>query len=1193
MTTPSPNRSRSSEKNPKKAGQTAGHPSFQQFKLISVDFKEAALDSPSFRASVNHLDTQVDNIEKWLLAIISTVGKFPRYVKELKTFSDSFLEHLSPTFLQDGLIEQEYTVQSLQTVTEGMHKLWDMALSVLMVTPGPTNMLRMVLKNEIQQYKQLRAKFESLQQKYDRYLSIYQSTPKIKDPSIVMEDAYQLYEVRREYIHVCIDLSVELTNLGHTLDRMFVSLTTELWQSKHQAFEKFIHSTKYFQASMQKVNRIKSWCDSNDLASEKLSRDMNAARVQVENSTSLQFQPSNNLNDYRASLINNSILADIDEQALEKHGYLFMKTWRGGSTKPTWVRRWAFIKCGVFGLLNLSPSNNFVQESDKIGLLVCNVKFAAYEERRYCFEIKTVDSTFLFQCETVLELKSWLKVFQNEKERVLSSKNEHGSNLLAIASGRYPPILKELASTVNTKTDKQLTSGRIVNNMGQVIASSRLSAHIEKNERDFQKHVYYELLQIRPPFITDSTKSAILAYSLVEPTAMPTALTANIWGSINWGLYYLHDATRENATVLDRKSEVTPPEPSSSGGSESGVDVDYPPNYPKAMYPKDIQMRALFETAVEPNEPCLISFRSIWSPNSRQELGGRCFLTEKHIYIYMNALGFVALFKGRVDQLVSVESVSQSDYDILRIYNMNGVIKMKLFLDDAVALKRKITYLIENNIKDTPDTKTVVIDRILEIDTQRKLESLKAEQSLLNKEPFPSVDSSPQSVETISPDKVSSEQMNVDFSKESTYISSHTYNLPAKAIFHILLGDDSILFRELSPIARLQSVSKKSWNTDPQGKLFRKFNATVTYYTRKRAVIQFQQRIDEMRNDEYYTFTHSKSKFKLLIGSPFGIKYRVVIISMGKQKSRVFIYGAPEFEGKSPVLWLTKAICSQFTQSDVRSLHRAIGDAEKAIGTHGQVVKAIYMYGKLTRSTYAEDTPDVEATYFGLLSALRLVFHRAMLLLLRFSALFIHFLANAIITLIKGIRMNQFIIILLVGSGLLNLCMLGKTTQSYWHARRVSKIASEFLASDPWVLQRAVYIKDTEDMLQVIRTPESMNDSRCFDMFKKTSFSLNHERYPQWNAEYGDADTREVARNLKKSLQEIGIKRNELLVNLKMLNSMEEEIAQGEWKNWLLSEIQRCEYVMESDMEVNDEGVDQIIEYCRGCTSELQHLSLL
>ena len=63
-----------------------------------------------------------------------------------------------------------------------------------------------------------------------------------------------------------------------------------------------------------------------------------------------------------------------------------------------------------------------------------------------------------------------------------------------------------------------------------------------------------------------------------------------------------------------------------------GVDKVYPEFYPNELVNLDIQMKALFQTVVEPGEYLVLSFSCVWSPNSKQELSGRCFITNRHVY---------------------------------------------------------------------------------------------------------------------------------------------------------------------------------------------------------------------------------------------------------------------------------------------------------------------------------------------------------------------------------------------------------------------------------------------------------------------------------------------------------------------------------------------------------------------------------
>lgn len=168
---------------PMKSGRMKQNPKHQilrQFKLISVNFKEAALDSPSFRASINHLDVQLMNIEQWLLAISSSLKKMPRYIKEVETFCDSFLEYLFPSFLQDGFIDQEYSSQALQATLAGLKQIWGQSLFALTINPTVLNELNQFRTVNVAKYRELRRKFDMSQRKYDRYVNVYSSSTKSK-----------------------------------------------------------------------------------------------------------------------------------------------------------------------------------------------------------------------------------------------------------------------------------------------------------------------------------------------------------------------------------------------------------------------------------------------------------------------------------------------------------------------------------------------------------------------------------------------------------------------------------------------------------------------------------------------------------------------------------------------------------------------------------------------------------------------------------------------------------------------------------------------------------------------------------------------------------------------------------------------------------------------------------------------------
>lgn len=68
--------SQSDEQSEKKKNKQSGTWNINAPCLITaVLYKEAALDSPSFRASMNHLDTQMNYVERWLESFIKSLNK--------------------------------------------------------------------------------------------------------------------------------------------------------------------------------------------------------------------------------------------------------------------------------------------------------------------------------------------------------------------------------------------------------------------------------------------------------------------------------------------------------------------------------------------------------------------------------------------------------------------------------------------------------------------------------------------------------------------------------------------------------------------------------------------------------------------------------------------------------------------------------------------------------------------------------------------------------------------------------------------------------------------------------------------------------------------------------------------------------------------------------------------------------------
>ncbi|KAI5307062.1 hypothetical protein KEM56_005118 [Ascosphaera pollenicola] len=100
--------------------------------LIPVGLKEAALDSPTFRASVVHFSDQVDIVERWLDGYVKSTSKLTAELSTLESLTGSFLSSIScPPNLSEAVVDYDYTLLGIKLYEESARAYWSSVLSSL------------------------------------------------------------------------------------------------------------------------------------------------------------------------------------------------------------------------------------------------------------------------------------------------------------------------------------------------------------------------------------------------------------------------------------------------------------------------------------------------------------------------------------------------------------------------------------------------------------------------------------------------------------------------------------------------------------------------------------------------------------------------------------------------------------------------------------------------------------------------------------------------------------------------------------------------------------------------------------------------------------------------------------------------------------------------------------------------------
>ncbi|KAI9765631.1 MAG: SNF1-interacting protein, partial [Candelina submexicana] len=429
--------------------------------LIPVGLKEAALDSPTFRATAVHFSDQLDLIEKWLEGYIRSASRLAHEATALESLVNTFLTSaFPPPILSEAVLDHDYTLLALQRYGDGARDFWSSNLAVMkkmeitLVEP-----VRAFLNHDVRNFKDVRRTLEQSQKQFDSLLSRYAAQTKSKEPSSLREDAFQLHEARRSYLKASMDFSIQAPQLRSSLDKILVKLFSDQWKGMRVARE---NTTVNLSKWTHEMDRVRGWSREMEFGERTFKRELQTARKQIEESAELATRPSRELDDYSISTVpylgaKGPPTAPLQSPAKpgpersEKKGWLFQRTLVGKPTRTVWVRRWFFVKSGIFGWLVQGIRSGGVEESDRTGVLLCNIRPAFQEERRFCFEVLTKNHGILLQAETQAELIDWIGSFDAAKRKALEdpagteSPISKGPGYQDPASAISPPSAPEFA----------------------------------------------------------------------------------------------------------------------------------------------------------------------------------------------------------------------------------------------------------------------------------------------------------------------------------------------------------------------------------------------------------------------------------------------------------------------------------------------------------------------------------------------------------------------------------------------------------------------------------------------------------------------------------------------------------------------------------------------------------------------------
>jgi len=442
--------------------------------LIPVGLKEAAIDSPTSRATVQHLTEQVDLLDRWLDDYLKATNRLVAEHSTLENIVTNYISHaVLPTTVSETMLDHDYSVLAMRKYAEGAKDFWMSMVSVIKRLPTQVcEPIRLFQQNELKIFKETRKNIDTHQKHYDSLHAKFMALGKSKEPSSLREDAFQLHEARKNYLRAAMDLFQTAPQFRFKLDKMLIRIFCDQWKDMYQARES---TSAVFQKNATEMDRVRGWVKEMENCEHSFQRELASARRQLEDEAELSSRPSRELDDYSASTMpslgghahttsnTSAVLTRSPGKGTfkqgERSGWLFLRTYTGKPVRAVWVKRWAFVRNGVFGWLIHDTRVGGVEESERLGVLLCAVRPAPQEERRFCFELKTNKNTVLLQADTQADLAAWIAAFEAAKSRAVNDPASSDSLATSSAPNSDPafsisaPPVPEFGATVLASTE--------------------------------------------------------------------------------------------------------------------------------------------------------------------------------------------------------------------------------------------------------------------------------------------------------------------------------------------------------------------------------------------------------------------------------------------------------------------------------------------------------------------------------------------------------------------------------------------------------------------------------------------------------------------------------------------------------------------------------------------------------------------
>ncbi|ORY94894.1 hypothetical protein BCR43DRAFT_526032 [Syncephalastrum racemosum] len=393
---------------------------------------DVILDTPVWKANILHLEEQVDHFEKWVEGFTKALRQYMDAVTKYNAQTANLCRKTLPQNLDGSLIDPQVAGMIINNFASTLQ--CNLAFKTKLISDLDDTLLRPLQQfvgTELKEFKHTRRSFEKTMEKYQSQMNRYAALSRTKEPSALREDAFQTYDMRKQYTQACRVYYMQLVqfkaNLEHTLVECFSGAMGAQIDETEEANQSCMQPRAMLPGWQQ-------WLDESKETSAYQLKKIDAACQALEDYFLDQIRPHRSLKNYTTKLNRsgtpfNETYSSPDlrthhppaqqRRGPDKEGYLFVRTIVGIPSRYSWARRWCFLKDGWFGTCttaNINRVKGCIVVSDRLRTSEAVCLQNNELDRRFCFDIEMPGTApLVLQAETEEELLDWMQAFEASK----------------------------------------------------------------------------------------------------------------------------------------------------------------------------------------------------------------------------------------------------------------------------------------------------------------------------------------------------------------------------------------------------------------------------------------------------------------------------------------------------------------------------------------------------------------------------------------------------------------------------------------------------------------------------------------------------------------------------------------------------------------------------------------------------------